>query len=92
MFKDEQDRPLRFNVTSEDELDNREAATLVAELMGKELKYKLVDFHTDRPGHDRRYALDGTNLKETGWDMPFKLRESLKKYINWALENKQWLQ
>lgn len=91
MFKDEQDRPLRFNVTSDDELDNREVAKLVAELMGKELKYKLVDFHDDRPGHDRRYALDGTALKETGWEMPFKFRESLEKYIRWSLENTRWV-
>lgn len=91
MFKDEQDRPLRFNVTSDDELDNREAALLVAELMGKELKYKLVDMHTDRPGHDRRYALDGTKLKETGWEMPFKFKESLLKYIKWSLENTRWI-
>lgn len=91
MCKGEQDRPNRFNVTSDDELDNREIAILVAELMGKELKYKLVDFHVDRPGHDRRYALDGTKLKEAGWVMPFKLKESLKKYIDWSLENKRWL-
>jgi len=91
MCKDEQDRPLRFNVTSDDELDNREAAIMVAELMGKELKYKLVDFHVERKGHDRRYALDGTKLRETGWVMPFNLKESLIKYIQWSLENKQWL-
>jgi len=91
MCKEEQDRPLRFNVTSDDELDNREAAIMVAELMGKELKYKLVDFHVERKGHDRRYALDGTKLRETGWVMPFNLKESLIKYIQWSLENKQWL-
>lgn len=91
MCKDEQDRPNRYNVTSDDELDNREIAIMVAELMGKELKYKLVDFHTDRPGHDRRYALDGTKLKEAGWEMPFLLEPSLQKYIKWSLQNKQWL-
>lgn len=91
VYKDEQDRPLRFNVTSEDELDNREVALLVAELMGKELKYKLVDFHSERPGHDRRYALDGSALKETGWDMPFKFKDSLKQYIQWSIDNTQWI-
>ncbi len=90
-YKDEQDLPLRFNVTSEDELDNREAAKLIAELMGKELRYKLVDMHSDRPGHDRRYALDGTKLKETGWVMPFSFKESLQKYITWSLENQRWI-
>lgn len=89
--KGEQDLPLRFNVTSDDELDNREVALLVAELMGKELKYKLVDFHEERKGHDRRYALSGEKLKETGWEMPFKFRESLEKYIKWSLDNKRWV-
>jgi len=91
MCKEEQDRPLRFNVTSDDELDNREVAIMVADLMKKELKYKLLDFHVERKGHDRRYALDGTNLKETGWVMPFQFKESLLKYIDWSLNNKQWL-
>lgn len=90
-FKDEQDLPHRFNVTSDDEYDNREMAKLVAKLMDKELKFKLVDFHTERKGHDRRYALDGTKLKETGWEMPFKFEESLKKYIKWSLENNTWI-
>lgn len=91
MYKDEQDLPLRFNITSDDELDNREVAILVAKLMDKELKYKLVDVHSERPGHDRRYALDGTKLKETGWNMPFPFEESLKKYIEWSLANERWI-
>lgn len=91
MFKSWQDMPLRFNITSDDELDNREVAKLVAELMGKELRYKLIDIHSEHKGHDRRYALDGTKLQETGWNMPFKFRESLEKYIKWSLENPQWI-
>ncbi len=87
----EQDRPNRFNVTSDDELDNLEMAKLMARIMGKELKYKLEDFHVERKGHDRRYALDSAKLKETGWDMPFKFEESLKQYVKWTLENQQWI-
>lgn len=88
---DEQDLPNRFNVTSDDELDNLEMAKLVASLMGKELKYRLEDFHIERKGHDRRYALDGTKLKDTGWVMPFSLKDSLKSYIDWTLSNRRWL-
>ena len=87
----EQDLPLRFNVTSEDELDNLEMAKLVASIMGKELKYRLEDFHIERKGHDRRYALDGTKLRLTGWVMPYSFRESLEKYINWTIFNKRWI-
>lgn len=91
LCQDEQDLPNRFNVTSDDELDNLSMAKLVAEIMGKELKYRLEDFHIERKGHDRRYALDGTKLKETGWVMPFLLKESLEEYINWTLENPRWI-
>lgn len=91
LCQDEQDLPNRFNVTSDDEIDNLTMAKMVAEIMGKELKYRLEDFHIERKGHDRLYALDGTKLKETGWVMPFPLKESLKSYIDWTLKNKRWL-
>ncbi len=87
----EQDRPNRFNVTSDDEYDNLTIAKKVAEIMGKELNYELIDVHAVRKGHDRRYALDSTKLKETGWAMPFTFDESLKSYIEWTLNNKSWL-
>ena len=87
----EQDRPNRFNVTSDDEFDNLEVAKIVAEVMGKDLDYELVDVHAVRKGHDRRYALDSTKLRESGWNMPFPFKESLKSYIEWTLENQSWL-
>lgn len=89
----EQDRPNRFNVTSDDEFDNLEVAKKVAVIMGKELDYELVDVHAVRKGHDRRYALDGNKLKESGWVMPFKFEESLKEYVEMSLDpkNKSWL-
>jgi dTDP-glucose 4,6-dehydratase len=58
------------------------------------LKIKYQDFHSARPGHDRRYALDGTKLKQLGWTPPVDFDTSLKKTVEWYLlpENKQWLQ
>jgi dTDP-glucose 4,6-dehydratase len=85
------DRPERFNVVGFDELNNLEIAQLVAEIMGKELNYEFTDFHHTRPGHDRRYALDGMKLKEAGWQAPIPLTKSLKKYIDWTLKNPNWL-
>lgn len=87
----EVDRPDRYNIVGDIEMDNLELAKLVAQMMGKELKYELMDFHTGRPGHDRRYALDGTKLKELGWTAPMKFEESLKKSIDWTLTHHQWL-
>lgn len=83
--------PDRYNIVGDVEMDNLSLAKLVAEMMGKELKYELMDFHSGRPGHDRRYALDGTKLKELGWQAPMEFEESLKKSIEWTLNNKKWL-
>lgn len=83
--------PDRYNVVGDLELNNLEIAQMVAEIIGKPLKYELVDFHQTRPGHDRRYALDGGKLREAGWVAPMPLRESLEKYVAWTLNNKIWL-
>lgn len=83
--------PDRYNIVGEEELDNLELAKMVAKIMKKPLKYKLVDFHKGRPGHDRRYALDGRKLKKLGWKQPVVLKESLEKTVLWTLKNNQWL-
>ena len=85
------DRPDRYNITSDDCLDNLELAQKIADLMGKELKYEFVDHHTTRPGHDKNYGLSGEKLKKLGWKEPVLFDESLKNVINWQKENEQWL-
>lgn len=79
--------PDRYNVVGDKEIDNLELAQMVAGMMGKELNYHLVDFHSTRAGHDRRYALDGSKLKDLGWKAPMPLEESMEKYINWTIKN-----
>lgn len=84
-------RPDRFNICGDTELNNLELAKWVAEIMGKELKYKLVPSESARPGYDRRYKLDGSKLENLGWKAPFSLRESLEKIVKWTLENPHWM-
>lgn len=92
MFDDgDKTMPERFNVVGDREITNLEMAEIVAEALGKELKYELVDFHATRSGHDRRYALDGTKLKEAGWVPPITFQEGMKKTVDWTLANPQWL-
>ncbi len=81
----------RFNIVGEIETDNLQLAQLIAEILGKELKYEMVDFHSQRPGHDLRYALDGQKMKESGWVHPIEFKESLENTINWTLERQEWL-
>ncbi len=87
----ESDRPTKFNIVGEKELNNLQMARMISDIMGKPLQYQIVDFHSSRPGHDLRYALDGSKLKESGWVPPISLEESLKSTIEWTLKNPQWL-
>lgn len=53
---------------------------------------KLITYITDRPGHDRRYAIDATKLnKNLGWSPSVTFEEGLEKTIDWYLENETWL-
>lgn len=82
-----------FNIVGEKEFDNLAFAQLVASCVGKELKYEIVDFHSSRPGHDLRYALNGDKLKNYGFVSKVPIEESIKKIVEWSLlpENKRWL-
>lgn len=82
-----EDRPDKFHISGEIELDNLSLAKMVANFMGKELKYELVEFHHTRPGHDRRYGLDGSKLIKAGWTQPVNFEESLKNTIEWTLKS-----
>lgn len=82
----------RFNIVGEIETDNLELAQMIAEVLGKKLKYEMVDFHSQRPGHDLRYALDGEKMKSLGWVHPIPFKESLKNTIEWTLNRKEWLE
>ncbi|MEE9361889.1 MAG: dTDP-glucose 4,6-dehydratase [Cellulophaga sp.] len=53
---------------------------------------KLINYVKDRPGHDLRYAIDATKIKdELGWEPSVKLEEGLAKTIDWYLDNDSWL-
>lgn len=57
-----------------------------------DLKYDLVDFHSSRPGHDLRYAMDDSMIRSMGWVRPMGLEQSLEKTVRWYLMNPQWLE
>ena len=53
---------------------------------------KLITYVKDRPGHDLRYAIDATKIKnELGWEPAVTFEEGLSITIDWYLENEQWL-
>ena len=82
----------KYNISGEREVSNLEMAQLIAKFVGKELKYEMVDFHSDRPGHDLRYGLDGSKLFDMGFKLPVNFEESLEKTVKWTLSNRKWLE
>lgn len=73
------------------EVNNLEIAQIIADCIGKELKYELVDFHSFHPGHDLRYSLDGQKIEKTFWYPKLKFDEAMKETIKWTLEHKEWI-
>ena len=85
------DRPERYNIAGDVQLDNLELAQMIAKGMGKELKYRLLDVHSARPGHDPHYGLDDSKLRNLGWKPPVSFEESLKNVIKWQTDNPIWI-
>jgi dTDP-glucose 4,6-dehydratase len=80
-----------YHITGEKEVSNLEMAQCIAQEIGKPLQYEMIHYHKDRPGHDSRYALDGTKLETLGWKPPVGFEESLQRTIRWTLKNPDWL-
>lgn len=87
----ELDEPNRYNIVGDECVSNLDLAKIIGELMGKPLKYKLVDFHRDNPAHDIHYGLDGSKLEKLGWKSPISFKDSMKETIEWQQENKEWI-
>ncbi len=85
------DKPDRYHIAGDKQVDNLELAQMIAKLMGKELKYKIVDFHKTRPGHDKHYGLNQDKIKSLGWSSPVSFEESLANTIKWQSENSDWI-
>ena len=81
----------KYNIVGSKELDNLELAKIVSKHIGKKLKYKFVDFHSSRPGHDLRYALDGNKLRKIGWQPQKNIEQRIKDTVDWTILNKEWL-
>ncbi len=89
-FSDHSIKCQKFNIVGKDEIDNLELAKFIAKVQNRDLQYEMVDFHSQRPGHDLRYALCGQKMKEMGWT-PKSAFDRLESTIKWTLENNRWL-
>jgi len=87
-----------YNVGGDSERKNIEVVHLICDTLDDLLPYseykphrKLITHVTDRPGHDRRYAIDCTKLKEElGWNQEESFETGIKKTVKWYIENREW--
>ena len=83
-----------YNIVGEERTVLEIANWISEEIQGRELKddeIEWIDYHSARPGHDKRYALDGGKLAKLGWTPPVNLRDSIKKTVKWSIKHKEWL-
>lgn len=85
------DKPERYNIVGDIQLDNLELAKAIAKLMSKPLRHKLIYFHQKNPGHDLHYGLNGEKLAALGWKSPVSFEESMKNTIDWQTKHKEWI-
>jgi dTDP-glucose 4,6-dehydratase len=83
-------RPDRWHVAGK-ELDVLQVAGMLADALDRPLEYEWVDYHSSRPGHDHRYALDASKIATAGWKPPVPLGESLARTARWYAERPGWL-
>jgi len=78
-----------YNIGGHNERTNLEVVKTIIKELGK--SEDLIEFVTDRPGHDRRYAIDPTKIhNELGWLPATKFDDGIKKTIEWYLTHKSW--
>jgi dTDP-glucose 4,6-dehydratase len=89
-----------YNIGGNCEKKNIEVVNLICNYLDERLGRKdgrprthLIKFVSDRPGHDRRYALDISKIKkELGWEPEVSFEEGIRLTIDWYLENRQWVE
>ncbi len=85
------DKPDRYHIAGDKQVDNLELAQMIAGLMEKPLEYELVNFHSTRPGHDPHYGLNADKIKALGWKSPVSFEESLANTIKWQNNHPEWI-
>ncbi|MFD1294197.1 dTDP-glucose 4,6-dehydratase [Lutibacter holmesii] len=88
-----------YNIGGFNEWTNIDLIKVICKVMDVKLRRaegtseKLITYVTDRAGHDKRYAIDATKLKdELGWEPSLQFEEGIHKTIDWYLNNEEWMQ
>ncbi len=80
-----------YNIGADNELNNREIAHRILGYFGK--GKNMLEFVSDRPGHDRRYAIDASFIKkELGWAPTHNFEEAFTETVQWYIDNPAWVE
>ena len=85
-----------YCIGGDKELSNKELILKICNILDKELPENkpyssLINYVKDRPGHDRRYAIDSSKIKkELGWHAKYSFDDALLLTVKWYLENQVW--
>ncbi len=88
-----------YNIGGGAEYQNIEIVQMLCDILDERLErtgtdssFRLVKFVKDRPGHDRRYAIDASKIKnELGWEPAYKFKEAIRETIDWYMNNMEWV-
>lgn len=87
-----------FNIGGNNEWKNIDIVNLICDLLDGKLgrspgeNRQLISFVKDRPGHDRRYAIDASIIRQTlAWEPSYTFERGLAETIDWYLENQEWV-
>lgn len=82
-----------YNIGVDNERSNMEITHMILKMMGKD--ENSIEYVQDRPGHDRRYAIDATKILSLGWSPAYtrdKFEQGLKETVDWYLNNTAWVE
>lgn len=82
-----------YNIGVDNERSNLEITKMILDIMGKD--EDMIEHVADRPGHDRRYAIDASKILALGWKPVYtrdKFEQGLRETVQWYLENKVWVE
>lgn len=82
-----------YNIGSDNEIPNIEITKAILEIMNKD--ENNIEYVKDRPGHDRKYAIDSSKIKSLGWKPKYtkeNFKEGLKETVEWYLKNTEWVE
>jgi dTDP-glucose 4,6-dehydratase len=78
-----------YNITAYEEITNKTIVEKILDILGK--PHSMIEYVGDRPGHDKRYSIDCSKIKnEVGWSPKYKFDDALKQTVEWYLQNQSW--